>query len=302
MESASVGRGEEAAPRGPAAVWGELRGIQPRAVMRRLIACESDNDLLTYASAISFQAFFALIPLVLLAFGILGALDGQSVWRHDLAPAVADEVPRAVYQAIDQTVTDVLVHKQLVWITFGALFAVWHVSCAVRAVMGVLNRIYGCDRKRSFRRRLAVSLVLAVAVTFLLLLAICVVKFGPVVVDDVFHGGAVAGVVAFVVRWMITAGLLLVVVGMLVRCAPTKNRPWKWVSFGAVLVVGAWIAMSLVFSWYLSSVADYGSIFGSLATVIVLMEYLYFSSIVFLTGIQLDALARDQVNGRLTAL
>ncbi len=302
MESARVGRDRGPAHRGPAAVWSELRGIQPRAVARRLIACESENDLLTYASAISFQAFFALIPLLLLAFGILGAVDGQSVWRNDLAPAVSDAVPRAVYQAVDQTVTEVLVQKQLVWITFGALFAVWHVSCAVRAVMGVLNRIYGCERERSFRRRLGVSLVLAVAVTFLLLMAIAVVKFGPLVVDDVLHGGAVAGVVAFVVQWLITAGLLLVVVGMLMRCAPTKNRPWKWVSAGAVLVVGAWIAMSLGFSWYLTSIADYGSIFGSLATVIVLMEYLYLSSIVFLSGIQLDALARDQVNGRLSAL
>lgn len=59
--------------------------------------------------------------------------------------------------------------------------------------------------------------------------------------------------------------------------------------------------MSLVFSWYLSSVADYGSIFGSLATLIVLMEYLYLSSIVFLSGIQLDALAREQVNRNVPA-
>jgi membrane protein len=296
MESASVARGASASARGPAAVWRELRGIQPRAVARRLIACERENDLLTFASAISFQAFFALIPLLLLAFGILGVADGQSVWRHDLAPKVADAMPSAVYTAIDQTLTGVLKHKQVLWITFGAAFAVWQVSGAVRAVMGVLNRIYGCDDDRTFWRRLGVSIALAVAVTVLVLLAIGVVKFGPLLVDQVFHGG-VAGVVAFVVQWLITVALLLVVVGMLVRYAPTKNRPWNWVSFGAVLVVGTWIAMSLLFSWYLTSIADYGSIFGSLATVIVLMEYLYLSSIVFLGGVQLDALARDHVNG-----
>ncbi len=298
MESASVGRSGSASRRGPVAVWGELRGIQPRAVFRQLVACERDNDLLTYASAISFQVLFALIPLLLLAFGILGEVDGQSVWRSDLAPNLADQVPKAVYTAIDQTVTAVLGRKQLLWITFGAAFAVWHVSCAVRAVMSVLNRIYGCEDSRPFWRRIGLSMVLAVAVTFLVLLAILVVKFGPLLVDEVLHGGAVAGVAAFIVQWLITAGLLLVAVGMLVRYAPTKTRPWNWVSFGALLVVGAWIAMSLLFSWYLTSLADYGSLFGSLATGIVLMEYLYLSSIVFLSGIQLDALARDQVDGR----
>ncbi len=277
-------------------MWRELHGMQPRLVARRLIACERENDLLTFASAISFQVFFSLIPLLLLAFGILGAVDGQSVWRQDLAPSLADQVPSAVYSAIDQTVTDVLERKQLVWITFGAAFAVWQVSGAVRAVMGAMNKIYDCQQERSFWRRLGVSIALAVAVTVLLLVAVGVVKFGPLLVDEVFHGGALAGVVAFVVQWLITALLLLVVVGMLVRCAPTATRPWNWVSFGAVLVVGAWIAMSLLFSWYLTSIADYGSIFGSLATLIVLMEYLYLSSIVFLSGIQLDALARVQVD------
>jgi membrane protein len=298
MESASVGRARSTVRRGPTAVWRELRGLQPRLVARRLIACERENDLLTFASAISFQVFFALIPLLLLAFGILGAVDGQSVWRQDLAPNLAHQVPRAVYTAIDQTVTDVLERKQLVWITFGAAFAVWQVSGAVRAVMGAMNKIYDCKQERSFWRRLGVSIALAVAVTVLLLVAVGVVKFGPLLVDEVFHGGRIAGVVAFVVQWLITAALLLVVVGMLVRCAPTATRPWSWVSFGAMLVVGAWIAMSLLFSWYLTSIADYGSIFGSLATLIVLMEYLYLSSIVFLSGIQLDALARAQVDGQ----
>ena len=41
---------------------------------------------------------------------------------------------------------------------------------------------------------------------------------------------------------------------------------------GVLPSVGGWVVMSLIFSWYVTSVADYGSIFGSLATVIVAME------------------------------
>jgi uncharacterized BrkB/YihY/UPF0761 family membrane protein len=45
-----------------------------------------------------------------------------------------------------------------------------------------------------------------------------------------------------------------------------------------------------VFAWYLSAVADYGSMFGALATVVVLLTYLYLSTIALLTGVQVDAL------------
>lgn len=52
--------------------------------------------------------------------------------------------------------------------------------------------------------------------------------------------------------------------------------------------------MSLAFSFYLRDIASYGSIFGSLATVVVLIAYLYASSVIFLGGVQIDALARER--------
>jgi membrane protein len=95
----------------------------------------------------------------------------------------------------------------------------------------------------------------------------------------------------------VTIALLLLVVGILGRFAPATRRPVRWGSFGALLVVVGWVAMSLIFAWYVSSVADHGSLYASLFTVIVTMEYLYLSTIVILTGIQIDALARRSVEG-----
>jgi membrane protein len=81
----------------------------------------------------------------------------------------------------------------------------------------------------------------------------------------------------------------------MVRFAPDCRRPLHWVSFGALLVVFGWAVMSVGFYLYVTEIADYASIFGSLATVIVLLTYLYASAIVFLTGVQLDALVQDGI-------
>ena len=89
--------------------------------------------------------------------------------------------------------------------------------------------------------------------------------------------------------------LLLLLVGLVVRFAPAKRRPLEWVSFGAVVVVAAWIVMSLGFDFYLTTLANYGSVFGNLATVIIAIEYVFLSSIVFVSGIQIDALTRREV-------
>src|SRR3954447_24231671 len=105
-------------------------------MLRELERAFARNDLLTYASAISFQVFFALIPLALLGLGLLGAFGLTDVWSSDLAPKLREHSSPAAFEVIDQTVREVLRDRQLFWATVGLLIAVWKVSGAMRAVMG----------------------------------------------------------------------------------------------------------------------------------------------------------------------
>ena len=141
------------------------------------------------------------------------------------------------------------------------------------------------------------SCTLATVVGALILVAVVVARFGRAGVQAALGRSTFAAVIAFALRWGVTIALLLLVVAILGRFAPATRRPVRWGSVGALLVVVGWVAMSLILAWYVSSIANYGSIYGSFATVIVTLEYLYLSVIVFLTGIQIDALARDSVEG-----
>jgi membrane protein len=278
-------------------IWTAARGLRPRRTVEALVQGFSENDILTYANAISFRVLFALIPLGLFALGVLGFLHLDEVWRDDIAPGIRPNVSPAAFTVMEGTVKEVLGQRQLFWITFGAAIAIWAISGAMRAIMDVFNAIYGVEERRSFWRRMRVSCTLALVVGVLLLVAVVVGRFGGVAVQAALGGSPIVAVIAFVLHWGVTIALLLLVVGILGRYAPATRRPVRWGSFGALLVVGGWVVMSLIFAWYVSTIANYGSIYGSLFTVIVTMEYLYLSAIVFLTGIQIDALARRSVEG-----
>jgi membrane protein len=267
------------ANRGPLA---KLRAMHPRRTAKQLLHAFAEYDLLTYASAISFQAFFALIPLVLTALGLLGALQLESVWRNDLAPQLEPQVSGAVYQVIDDTVRRIFEARSLFWATLGAALTVWEISGAMRAVMTVLDRIYRIDRERAWLERYGVSIALS-ALVILLLLAT-----GGVMLA----GHAADGLLLAVLRWPVAAVLLLAALWAVVRWAPAEQREWHWVTFGSSIVVVAWLGMSTGFSLYLRELADYGSIFGNLATLIITLEYLYLTAIVFVGGLALDGLAQ----------
>jgi membrane protein len=66
-----------------------------------------------------------------------------------------------------------------------------------------------------------------------------------------------------------------------------------WVTVGTGLVMAAWVGMSILFAIYVTYVANYGSVFGNLATFFVLLTHIYASSVAFLAGVQTDACIRS---------
>jgi membrane protein len=259
------------------------------------------HDLLTSASAISFQILTAVIPFALSLLALAGLFHLDSIWGDHLEPHVKANVSPAMFSVISSGVHKVFTGRRALWATAGGLLAVWQVSGAVRAVMGALARIYGSSaERRSFLRRYAISFALSIEVgAIFILVAVCLL-FAPFFSPA--HPGAAFDTFAFVVRWILALALLLLAVALLVRHAPATHQTTPWVSLGAAIVIGSWVIASLLFYLYLTEIASYKSVFGSLSAIIVAMAYLYISSTVFLFGAQLDAILRAQATGTLSGV
>jgi len=270
---------------------------RPRDLWSQVVDGFRKHELLLYASGISFRILFALPPLLLFSFALLGFLSLDEVWRQDIAPDVRAAVSSDLFRVIDDTVGKVLTHQQLFWASAGALIALWEVSGAVRGTMRALNRIYETEEKRDLKEQFLLSFALAAALTALVLGAIAVVKFGPFLFDDLLGNDFAAEAVSLVVRWAVAIALLFAAMALVLRLGPSRERPIAWVSFGAALVVGGWIVISLLFGLYLAQIADYSSVFGNLATVFIVIEYVYLSALVFVTGLLLDSETRKKATG-----
>jgi membrane protein len=272
--------------------------VRAHELVRALLDGFKQHDLLTYASAISFQILTAIIPFLLFVLGVAGLLHLDSVWTDHLEPQIRANVSSAVFSVIENAVDNVFASQRVLWATFGGALALWQVSGAVRAVMGALARIYGASAERSFVRRHSISFVLSIEIGACFTLAALCLLLAPFV--SVAHPGAAWDVFAFLVRWALVVALLLLVVGLLVRHAPSTAQTLPWVTLGATIVITSWMVVSLLFYLYLTELASYESVFGSLAAIIVAMAFLYISTTVFLFGAQLDAIIRAQATGTLS--
>ena len=256
-------------------------------IVRLWVDLFARHNLLTFASAIAFQAFIAVVAFALLALGILGATHDRSLWENTIGPAISGRVLGAVYQALDQIVYRVFASSSAGLIAFASALAVWEVSGVVRASMGALNRVYDTDETRPFWIRFPISFALAAALIVALLGAIVLLTF--VDVPGAWHWPLLLG------RWPAAIGLIMAAFGLIVRWAPAERRAKGWASAGAILVVVAWLVETFVFRWYVTSVANFTTAIGSFTVFIVAASYLYTAAIILLVAMELDELVREDL-------
>ena len=262
-----------------------------RAFLDLWVGLFAKHNLLTWASAIAFQVLVALVPLAVLALGVLGALDKRRVWVQQISPGIHRRLPPATWHAVNYAAERILAHASAGLLVFGTALTVWEISGSVRAVMGALNRMYDTDEDRSRWVRFGISFALAIAIGACLMGSILVLVLAK-------HLGGSVHVVVDIGRWIIAVFLLGVAVELLVRFAPTERREKKWVTLGTAFTVVAWVVASLIFRVYVGSVANFRSTLGTFIAVLILTAYLYTSAIVFLVGVQVDELIREDAARR----
>lgn len=249
------------------------------------------HELLDHASSISFAVLKALVPLTLLGLALLGAVGQRHVWKETMFPALRSHVQPATGHAIDAAVEKILSTDSTGLIVFASLMALWYISGSVRGVMTATNTIYECEETRSWKVRYPLSIGLAAAIATCVIGAALSVLAAPALVSS---GALEVGVA--VGRWLVAVVLLAVAVGLLMRFAPVEPRSNGWVSGGSILVILAWVAASMIFRLLVTDVLNFKTATGSLAVFLVLSGYVYTSSIIFLLGVEVDELLREDAS------
>ena len=139
------------------------------------------------------------------------------------------------------------------------------------------------------------------------LLAMAAIVVLPLVLSPIGFGN-LTETIARIARWPVLLIVLLLGLAILYRYCPDRRAArWQWVSVGSVFATLTSFVASFLFSWYLANFANYNATYGSLGAVVVLMIWLWISTIVVLLGAELNAeiehqTARDSTSVRRSPL
>lgn len=249
------------------------------------------HRVLAIAAGVTFYALLAIFP----AIAAIVALYGLFADTHTIVTQVnsmAGVLPGGAIAVIgDQVGRIVSRPSSSLGFTFivSLLISLWSANAGMKAMFDALNVVYNAEERRSFIKLNAVSVAFTLAAIALLLAAMASVVVVPIVLNALPMESLIAPALGYT-RWP----LLLILIGLglsvIYRFGPDREHAqWRWISWGSALAAIAWLAASLLFSWYAANFGSYNETYGSLGAVIGFMTWMWLSGIVVLLGAEIDA-------------
>jgi membrane protein len=258
-----------------------------------------EDHLAAFAGNLTYKGLFALFPFFVFLLSLLG-LFGAPDLLQTLIEQARGVLPQGAIDFLEGQLLGIAGNKAQGAFTAGALvsilLALWGVSGAFRSVMEAMNVMYEIEEARPFWKQLLISVFLSLGVAALLLFALVLVVFGPEIggaVADVVGLGYVFEIVWNVVQWPVLLFLVVLAFALVYYYAPDVEQRFRWISPGSIVAVVAWLLFSLAFSLYV----EFGSFdaYGSIAGIIILMLYIYYSAFIMLVGAELNQVIEEHI-------
>ena len=263
----------------------------------------SEDHVMAFAGNLTYKALFAIFPFFTFLLSLLGLFNAESLVR-DMIEYLSGVMPGSATQFIEDQLLAIVNSQAEDAFTFAAIIsialALWGVSGAFRSVMEAMNVMYEVEEDRPFWKVYGISIFISLAVILLLLTAFGIVIFGGSV------GGGLAGFIGLsgvfqavwsIVQWPIVAMVVLFAFALIYYFAPAAKQKFRWISPGAVLAFVFWLLFSLAFSFYVGNFSSYNDTYGSLAGVIILMLYIYYSAVIMLVGAEMNQVIEWHIPG-----
>jgi membrane protein len=268
-----------------------FEGLNPLKVGKKAIKEYLDDDMNTYAGALTYRILLAIFPFLIFLLTVLSALGLTNFFDWAVEEA-RDAFPGEVASQLETIIDQVREGATGGLLSFGLIGALWAAAGGIRSAINALNAAYDVEDSRPIWKLFPMSVLFTIGLALVLVASGALLLLGPQAME--WLADQVGLGTAFVTTWtwlrIPTALILMVVaVALMYYFFPNVDQPFRLVSPGSIIAVVSWVLATVGFSIYLSNFSNFNATYGSLGGVVVLMLYFFISSITLLAGAEVNA-------------
>lgn len=248
-----------------------------------------EDDVPALGAQLTYYLILAFFPFLIFMVSLLGFIEmsGDSVISEfiRLLPAEASET-------ISGILTEVVENSSGTLLSFGMIATIWSASNGINAILKGLNKAYDVEEQRPFWKVRGISLLATLSLVIVIVLVMVMLIFGKAIGEYLFQWLRYPNGFEWiwnVLKYVIPITAMVGAFTLLYWIVPSRRLRLREALPGALFTSIGWIITSLGFQFYMNNFGNYSKTYGSLGGVIMLLVWLYISSILILLGGEINA-------------
>ncbi|MBN2304164.1 MAG: YihY/virulence factor BrkB family protein, partial [Anaerolineae bacterium] len=236
----------------------------------------------------------SVFPLLLLIIIVIGTVLGPAAARNQINEVLQLFLPTATANFLQDNIAQALQQRGSFGL-FAGITLLWSSLGLFSNLSSALCRTFRDEKGRNTIQSRLVGLGIMASLAVLLLASLASTLIFNFIDLLVFYQGT---------TWLSTGALVIplslsvAIFAFLYRFIPRRRVRWDAVWVASFLGGMAWEIAKRAFAWYLDNLASYSLVYGSVATMIVLMFWAYLSGIIIILGAEICVALDDWMSDR----
>jgi membrane protein len=243
------------------------------------------------SAAFSFNLFLALFPAIIFFFTIIPYIPIPG-FQDQLLGLMQDFIPRKAYEAVQETLFDIVKRPRGGLLSLGFIMAMYFSTNGIHSLIESFNQTRHTIETRSWFRQRMISIVLVFILSLLVIIAIALITLGPVALEFLVKHNMLRDTFSYYLliagKWIVSTALLFFAFSFLYYLAPAAESRFRFISAGSTLSTVLTILASIGFNYYVNSISQYNTLYGSIGTLIIVMVWIFFNAWIILIGFELN--------------
>jgi membrane protein len=250
------------------------------------------GSLTTRAAALAFNFFLAIFPGLIFLFTLIPYIPIDD-FQYQLLHLMEDVLPYNAYESLKLTIEDLVTRQRGGLLSFGFILAMYFATNGFNSMITAFNNSYHINETRSIWMQILTSFALMFIITTLIFLAISLIVFSGIVLSSLTDHGILKNDFEIILlqsgKWLIVLALLFFCFSFMYYIGPSKKSKFRFISAGSTLSTILSIFTSLGFAFYVNNFGQYNKLYGSIGTIMVILLWIYFNTVILLIGFELNA-------------
>jgi len=250
-----------------------------------------EGSITTRASSLAFNFFLAFFPSIIVFFTLIPyiPITGLQETLMDLLSVV---LPQSTNKITFETLDDIINNPRGGLLSLGFILALYFATNGINSLIEAFNASFHVRESRSLIRQRILSLGLTLLLSTMLIIAIILIIFGELSINYLTEYELIsnnAGKLILYGKWFIILLMLFFGISTLFHLGPSLTSKWKLFTPGSIFATIFIIITSIGFNYYINHFSQYNKVYGSIGTLMIILIWMYFNSIILLTGFELNA-------------